>query len=129
MGKKGLSLNMPGVGFDVDAVLAEKAGAVAVPAKEEKKEEKSDSTSAVKVVKTKPKRNTKKEVKVVDDFSEIFEPKQEKELRNVAVNLRVKKSVKENFDLICKRLGRSQSDMFEFWVDLTLRKITVKYKD
>ena len=125
MVKKGLSLSMPGVDIDVDAALAEKAGAVAVPAKEEK----SDSTPAVKEVKIKPKRNTKKEVKEVDDFSVIFAPKQEKELRNVAVNLRVKKSVKENFDMICKRLGRSQSDMLEFWVDLTLRKITAKYKD
>ena len=128
MVKKGMALNMPGV-VDVDAVLAEKAGAVAVPVKEEKKEEKSDSTPAVKEVKTKTKRNTKKATKETDDFSEIFEPKKEKELRNVAVNLRVKKSVKENFDLICARLGRSQSDMLEFWVDLTMKKITIKYKD
>ncbi len=111
-----------------DAVLAEKAGAVAVPAKEEKKEEKSDSTPAVKEVKTKTKRNTKKVTKETDDFSEIFEPKKEKELRNVAINLRVKRRIKDDFDLICKRLGRSQSDMLEFWVDYTMAKMVVNDK-
>ena len=105
MVKKGLSLNMPGVEIDVDAALAEKAGAGTAPA-EEKKE------TAPKEVKTKPKRTTK-----------IFTPKQEKELRNVAVNLRVKKRIKDDFDLICKRLGRSQSDMLEFWVDYTMAKM------
>ncbi len=127
MVKKGMALNMPGV-VDVDAVLAEKAGAVAVPVKEEKKEEKSDSTPAVKEVKTKTKRNTKKATKETDDFSEIFEPKKEKELRNVAINLRVKRRIKDDFDLICKRLGRSQSDMLEFWVDYTMAKMVVNDK-
>ena len=116
MVKKGLSLNMPGVEIDVDAALAEKAGVGTAPA-EEKKE------TASKEVKTKSKRTAKKETKEADSFNEIFAPKQEKELRNVAVNLRVKKRIKDDFDLICKRLGRSQSDMLEFWVDYTMAKM------
>ena len=119
MVEKKFNVKMPG-GDSVTRLVEE----VAKPA-----EEKKEVTPAVKEVKTKTKRNTKKATKETDDFSEIFEPKKEKELRNVAVNLRVKKSVKENFDLICARLGRSQSDMLEFWVDLTMKKITIKYKD
>ena len=118
MTEKKFNVKMPG-GDSVTRLVEE----VAKPAEEKKK------IAPVVSTKTKPKRNTKKETKETDDFNEIFTPKEEKELRNIAVNLRVKKSTKENLDLICKRLGRSQSDMVEFWVGLTMKKITVKYKD
>ena len=80
--------------------------------------------------KTKPKRKTpaKNVAKEKVSFDDIYAPKEAKELRNVAVNLRVKKSVKDDFDTICKKLGKSQSDMLEFWVKYTLEQMYSKNK-
>ncbi len=61
---------------------------------------------------------SKRKAKTAPSISMILQARAEKELKSVAVNLRVKGSVKERFDLLCKKLGYSQSDFFEILVDL-----------
>ena len=47
----------------------------------------------------------------------VLKPK-EKELKSIPVNIRVKPSVKKNFDKLCKYLNYSQADLFEALVAL-----------
>lgn len=65
-----------------------------------------------------PSVKSKRKAKTAPSVSMILQARAEKELKSVAVNLRVKGSVKERFDLLCKKLGYSQSDFFEVLVDL-----------
>lgn len=108
---------MPGL----DDQLAQTAAGVKPAA--EKKE-----VPATEKPKARRKTTAKKVEKEKISFDDIYAPKEEKELRNVAVNLRVKKSVKEDFDNICRKLGKSQSDMLEFWVKFTLEQMYSKNK-
>ena len=117
MAKKGV-LAMPGI----DDELAQTAAGFAPAA--EKKE-----VPATEKPKAKQRKTTAKNVaKETTSFDEIYAPKEKRELRNVAVNLRVKQSVKNDFDNICKKLGKSQSDMLEFWVKYTLDQMYSKNK-
>ena len=72
-------------------------------------EEKTAPAPAVKSKRTK---------KTVPSVSTILQARAERELKSVAVNLRVKESVKNRFDILCKKLGYSQSDFFEVLIDL-----------
>ena len=80
-------------------------------ATEEKKTVPAPAVNQEKAKKTRQK-------KTAPSVSMILQARAEKELKSVAVNLRVKGSVKERFDLLCKKLGYSQSDFFEVLVDL-----------
>ena len=108
---------MPGL----DDQLAQTAAGVKPAA--EKKE-----VPATEKPKARRKTTAKNVAKEKVSFDDIYAPKEAKELRNVAVNLRVKKSVKDDFDTICKKLGKSQSDMLEFWVKYTLEQMYSKNK-
>ena len=111
-------LTMPGL----DDQLAQTA-AGAKPAAEKK-----EVVPATEKPKARRKTTAKNVARETTSFDEIYAPKEKHELRNVAVNLRVKKSVKDDFDNICKKLGKSQSDMLEFWVKFTLEQMYSKNK-
>ena len=107
---KKLKINMPGM--VASQLAAEVASAPEV--KEEVKRE-------VKAV-TKKKTNTKAKVNVnvkkEESAASILKARAEKELKHVAMNLRVKPSVKERFEVLRKQLNYSQSDFFEVLVRL-----------
>lgn len=134
MVKKGLAISMPGV--DVDAQLAAAAAGVVAPAKEEevKKEavpeekpkaevkEKTKANVKVKanVKKVEPKKEVKAEEKPADS---MFKDRGERELKTVFMNLRVKESVKADFEALRKELHYSQSDFFELLVAFAKKEI------
>ena len=124
MAKK--TLNMPGV--DMAAKLAEQAAGIAAPAVEEEKKEVAPA-DVKQEVKTVTKANVKVKVKPKKaetvSASDIIKARAEKEVTGVAMNLRVKASVKEKFEQLRKQLNYSQSDFFEVLVHLaeeTLKK-------
>ena len=57
-------------------------------------------------------------VKKEESAASILKARAEKELKDVAMNLRVKPSVKERFEVLRKQLNYSQSDFFEVLVRL-----------
>ena len=127
MVKKGLAISMPGV--DVDAQLAAAAAGVVAPAKEEevKKETVPEETPKAEV-KEKTKANVKKaepkkEVKAEEKTESMFRDKGERELKTVFMNLRVKESVKADFEALRKELHYSQSDFFESLVAFAKKEI------
>ena len=117
---KKLDIKKPGVN-PAEALVKEMAG---VKPATEKKEVPATEKPKVRQRKATAKKVEKEKI----SFDDIYAPKEEKELRNVAVNLRVKKSVKDDFDNICRKLGKSQSDMLEFWVKFTLEQMYSKNK-
>ena len=109
MAKKNMTVNMPGV--NVNDALAAAAAGEQQEAKEVKQEVKKKAP-----VKPKAKVNVKQEEK--STAADLLTARAQKEIKNVAVNLRVKPSVKERFDLLCTKLNYSQSDLFETLVSL-----------
>ena len=119
MAKKGMTVNMPGV--NVNDELAAAAAGVA-PAAEVKQEVKTDVDKKAAVKKTvkantKVKVNVKKEEKE-DSIAAALQKQAEKEVKSIAMNLRVKPSVHEKFEQLRKQLRYSQSDFFEVMVKL-----------
>ena len=107
--KKG-TINMPGV--NVNDALASAAAGV-----EQKQEVKQEVKKTVKKkASVKANVNVKQEEK--STAADLLTARAQKEIKNVAVNLRVKPSVKERFDLLCTKLNYSQSDLFETLVSL-----------
>lgn len=133
MVKKGLAISMPGV--DVDAQLAAAAAGVVAPAKEEevkkeavpeekpKAEVKEKTKANVKAKANVKKAEPKKEVKAEEKTESMFRDKGERELKNVFMNLRVKESVKADFETLRKELHYSQSDFFELLVAFAKKEI------
>ena len=134
MVKKGLAISMPGV--DVDAQLAAAAAGVVAPAKEEevkkeavpeekpKAEVKEKTKANVKVKANVKKVEPKKEVKVEEKPADsMFKDRGERELKTVFMNLRVKESVKADFEALRKELHYSQSDFFELLVAFAKKEI------
>lgn len=113
---KKLKINMPGM------VASQLAAEVASAPVEEKKEVAASAPEVKEEVKTvtKKKTNTKAKVNVKKEESaaSILKARAEKELKDVAMNLRVKPSVKERFEVLRKQLNYSQSDFFEVLVQL-----------
>ena len=127
------ALSMPGV--DVAAKLAEQAAGAAAPAvEEEKKEEVSAIAAEVvkqevkEVTKTKTKVNAKVKQKKEENPSaaDLLKARAAKETKGVAMNLRVKPSVKEKFEQLRKQLNYSQSDFFEVLVQLAEETVREK---
>ena len=133
MVKKGLAISMPGV--DVDAQLAAVAAGVVAPAKEEevkkeavpeekpKAEVKEKTKANVKANVNVKKAEPKKEVKAEEKTESMFRDKGERELKTVFMNLRVKESVKADFETLRKELHYSQSDFFELLVAFAKKEI------
>ena len=133
MVKKGLAISMPGV--DVDAQLAAAAAGVVAPAKEEevkkeavpeekpKAEVKEKTKANVKAKANVKKAEPKKEAKAEAKPESMFRDKGERELKSVFMNLRVKESVKADFEALRKELHYSQSDFFELLVAFAKKEI------
>ena len=109
---KKLKINMPGM--VASQLAAEVASAPEV--KEEVKREVKAVTK--KKTNTKAKVNVNVNVKKEESAASILKARAEKELKHVAMNLRVKPSVKERFEVLRKQLNYSQSDFFEVLVRL-----------
>ncbi len=120
MVKQKMKLDTPG---DVNSMLASMAVGASAPV--EKKEEVKEEVKKPAPVLAKPQRKApaKSAQKEKSSFMDLIPEKEEKELRNKPVNLRIRKSSKDKFLLICEKLGRSQSDMVEFWIDYTLNQM------
>lgn len=132
--KKNMKLNVPGsVASQLAADIA-KEQAPAVPAKEEVKKEAVPEEKPKAEVKEKTKANVKaktnvkkaepkKEVKAEAKPESMFRDKGERELKTVFMNLRVKESVKADFEVLRKELHYSQSDFFELLVAFAKKEI------
>ncbi len=118
MVKQKMKLDTPG---DVNSMLASMAVGASAPV--EKKEEVKKPAPVPAPAKPKRKAPVKSAQKEKSSFMDLIPEKEKKELRDKPVNLRIRKSYKEKFLLICEKLGRSQSDMVEFWIDYTLNQM------
>ena len=126
--KKNMKLNVPGsVASQLAADIA-KEQAPAVPAKEEVKKEAVPEEKPKAEVKEKTKANVKKaepkkEAVPEEKTESMFRDKGERELKTVFMNLRVKESVKADFETLRKELHYSQSDFFELLVAFAKKEI------
>ena len=110
--KKNMKLNVPGsVASQLAADIA-KEQAPTVPAKEEVKKETVPEETPKAEVKEKTKANVKAKANV-----------KKAELKTVFMNLRVKESVKADFEALRKELHYSQSDFFELLVAFAKKEI------
>lgn len=124
MAKKGMTVNMPGVNVN-DELAAAAAGAAPAAVKQEVKADAKKKAP----VKANVKVNVKAKQEVKEDNISALQEQAQKEVKSVPMNLRVKPSVKERFDYMCKKLRYSQSSFFEVMVNLTYDMVEKQEKE